>query len=65
MLIPIEKFTLEVMEYIPTQPIEVIIESIGIAPAVPVFFQADDAYWPSEEQLWQQKQEEHNIVPTE
>ena len=53
---PNEKTFLNIRENIPKQPIEVNIESTGIAREDQVFFNTDDVSLPSEEQQWQQKQ---------
>ena len=49
----------------PTQPIEVNIQSTGITQEDPVLFPTEDAELPSGEQLWQPEQEKRNAVHTE
>ena len=65
---PSEKLALKIREDVPTQPIEVKIESTGITQEDQVLFHREDADLMSEEQLWQhkqQKQEKRNAVHTE
>ena len=49
----------------PTQPIEVNIQSTGITQEDHFFFHTKGAELPSEEQLWQRKQEKRNALHTE
>ena len=62
---PNEKIILKTREDVPTQPIEVNIESTGIVREDPVFFQTDDVELPSKEELWQRQREKRNAVHTE
>ena len=53
---PHEKLILKVREDVPTQPIEVNVQSTGITQKYHVVFHTEDAELQSEEQLWQRKQ---------
>ena len=52
---PNEKIILKIREDIPTKPIEVNIESTGIAQEEPVFFNTTDLQQTTEKELWQRK----------
>ena len=62
---PNEKIILKIREDIPTKPIEVNIESTGIAQEEPVFFEPTDQQETTEKELWQRKQEVRNAIPNE
>ena len=62
---PNEKLNLKIREDVPTQPIEVNIQSTGIAEEDKVFFPTEDAELPSEHQPWQRNREKRNAVHTE
>ena len=49
---PNEKIILKIREDIPTKPIEVNIESTGIAQEKPVFFDTTDQQETTEKELW-------------
>ena len=59
---PNEKIILKIREDIPTKPIEVNIESTGIAPEEPVFFDATDQHETTEKELWSRKEEARNAI---
>ena len=52
-----EKISLKFKEYIPTKPIEVNIESIGIALEKLVFFDTTDQQETAEKELWKRKEQ--------
>ena len=60
-----EKFILKVRENIPTKPIEVNIESTGIAQEEPVFFDTTDQQETTERKLWTRKEEARYAVPND
>ena len=61
---PNEKIILKIREDIPTKPIEVNIESTGIAEEEPVFFDITDQQETTEKELWKRKEEARNATPT-
>ena len=62
---PNEKVIPKINEGIPTQPIEVTINSTGIAQKDQAFSYSDHVEMPSGEYLWPQKQKKLNFVRTE
>ena len=62
---PNEKIILKVREDIPTKPIEVNIESTGIAQEESVFFDTTDQQETTEKELWKRKEEARNAIPTD
>ena len=58
-----EKIVLKIREDIPTKPIEVNIESTGIAQEEPVFFDTTDQQETTEKELWKRKEEAQNAIP--
>ena len=62
---PNGKLIIQIREDVPTQPIEVNIQSNGIAREDQFFFHTEGADFPSEEQLWQRKEEKRNVVHRE
>ena len=62
---PNEKIILKIREDIPTKPIEVNIESTGIAREEPVFFDTTDQQETTEKELWKRKEEARKAIPTE
>ena len=54
---------LKIREDIPTQPIEVNIESTGIAQEETVFFDPTDQQETPEKDLWKRKDEARNAIP--
>ena len=62
---PNEKVILKIREDIPTKPIEVNIESTGIAQEEPVFFDPTDQQETTEKELWKRKDEVRNAIPKE
>ena len=65
MVNPNEKFILKIREEVPTQPIEVNIQSTGTTQEDQVFFPTEDAQMPSEKQLRRRKEEKRNAVHKE
>ena len=59
---PNEKIILKIREDIPTKPIEVNIESTGIAQEEPVFFATTDQQEATEKKLWKRKEEARNAI---
>ena len=59
---PNEKIILKIRDDIPTKPIEVNIESTGIAQEEPVFFDPTDQQETTEKQLWQRKEDVRNAT---
>ena len=57
-----EKLFLKITEDIPTKPIEVNIESTGIAQEEPVFFETTDQRETTEKGLWARKAEARNAI---
>ena len=62
---PNEKLPFKIWEDVPTQPIEVNIQSTGLTQEDQVFFHTENAELPYAEQLWQRKQKERNAPHTE
>ena len=62
---PNEKVILKIREDIPTKPIEVNIEYIGIAQEEPVFSDPTDHQETTEKELWKRKEEVRNAIPNE
>ena len=62
---PNEKISLKIREDIPTKPIEVNIESTGIAQEEPVFFDSIDQQETTEKELWIRKEEARNTIPND
>ena len=60
-----EKSILKIREYIPTKPIEVNIESTGIAREETVFFDPTDQLETAEKELWKRKEEARNAIPND
>ena len=63
-MVPNEKIFLKIREDIPTKPIEVNIESTGIAQEEPVFFDPTNQQETTEKELWKRK-EARNAIPTD
>ena len=57
-----EKIIFKIREDIPTKPVEVNIESTGIAPEEPVFFDPTDQQMTTEKELWKRKEEARNAI---
>ena len=62
---PNEKIILKITEDIPTKPIEVNIESTGIAQEETVFFDPTDQLETTEKELWKRKTEARNAIPSD
>ena len=62
---PNEKIILKITEDIPTKPIEVNIESTGIAQEEQVFFDLTDQQETTEKELWTCKEEARNAIPND
>ena len=62
---PKEKTILKITEDIPTKPIEVNIESTGIAQEETVFFYPTDQQETTEKELWKRKEEAQNAIPND
>ena len=62
---PNEKIILKVREDIPTKPIEVNIESTGIAQEEPVFVDTTDQEHTTEKEIWTRMEEERNATPND
>ena len=62
---PNEKLILKTREDIPTKPIEVNIESTGIAQEEQVFFDPTDQQEITEKELWKSKEEVRNAIPSD
>ena len=62
---PNEKAILKTREDTPTKPIEVNIESTGIAQEEPVFLNTTDQPKTTEEELWSRKEEVRNAIPND
>ena len=62
---PNEKIILKIREDIPTKPIDVNIESTGIAQEEPVFFDPTDQQETTEKELWKRKDDVGNAIPKE
>ena len=62
---PNEKLNLKIREVIPTKPIEINIESTGIAQEEPVFFDTTHQQETTEGELWKRKEEARNAIPND
>ena len=62
---PNEKITFKIRKDIPTKPIEVNIESTGIAQKESVFVDTTDQKQATEKQLWKRKEETPNAIPND
>ena len=62
---PNEKIVLKIREDIPTKPIEVNIESTGIARQETVFFDPTDQLQTTEKELWKRREEARNAIPND
>ena len=62
---PNQKLILELREDIPTKPIEVNIESTGIAQEEQVFHDPTDQQETTEKELWTRKEEARNSIPND
>ena len=62
---PNEKIFLKIREDIPTKPIEVNIESTGIAQEEQVFHDLTDQPQTTEKELWTRKEEARNAIPND
>ena len=62
---PNEKIILKIREDIPTTPIEVNIESTGIAQEETVFFDPTNQLETTEKELWKRKEEARNAIPND
>ena len=62
---PSEKIILKIREDIPTEAIEVNIESTGVAEEEPVFFHPTDPQETTEKELWKRKEEARNAIPND
>ena len=62
---PNEKIIFKIREDIPTEPIEVNIESTGIAQEEPVFVDTTDQEQTTEKELWKRKEEARNAIPND
>ena len=62
---PNEKIILKIIEDIPTKPIEVNIESTGIAQEETVFFDPTDQEETKEKELWTHKEEARKAIPND
>ena len=62
---PNKKILLNIREDIPTKPIEVNIESTGIAQQETVFFDPTDQQETTEKELWKRKEEARNAIPSD
>ena len=62
---PNEKIFFKIREDIPTKPIEVNIESTGIAEEETVFFDPTDQQETTEKELWERKEKAQNAMPNE
>ena len=62
---PNEKILLKKRENIPTKPIEVNIESTGIAQEEQVFFDRTHEQETTEKELWKSKEEARNAIPND
>ena len=60
---PNEKKILKIRKDIPTKPIEVNIESTGIAQEETVFFNPTHQQETTEKELWKRKEEAQNAIP--
>ena len=62
---PNERIIFKIRVDIATKPIEVNIESTGIAQAEPLFFDTTDQQETKEKQLWKRKEEARNAIPND
>ena len=62
---PNEKIILKIRKDIPTKPIEVNIESTGIAQEETVYFDPTDQQETTEKELWKLEEEARNAIPTD
>ena len=62
---PNEKKILNIRKDIPTKPVEVNIESTGIAQEEPVFFDTTDQQKTTEKDLWKRKEQVRNATPND
>ena len=62
---PNEKIIFKIREDIPTKPIEVNIESLGIAQKESVCFDTTDQQETTEKEVWKRKEEARNAIPTD
>ena len=62
---PNEKIILKIREDIPTQPIEVNIETTGISQEETVFFDPTNQQETTEKDLWKRKEEARNAIPND
>ena len=62
---PNEKTNIKIKEDSPTEPIEVNLDSSGIAQEEPVFFDPTDQQETTEKELWQLKKEVRNATPND
>ena len=62
---PNEKINLKITEDIPTKPIEVNIESTGIAQEEQFFHDPTDQQGTTEKELWTRKEEARNALPND
>ena len=62
---PNEKIILKIREDIPTKPIEVNIESTGIAQEETVFFDLTHQLETTEKEFWKRKEEARNAIPSD
>ena len=62
---PNERIFLKIKEYIPTKPIEVNLDSTGIAQEEPFFFGTTDQQETTEKELWKRKKEARNAIPND
>ena len=62
---PNEKILLKIREHIPTKPIEVNIESTGIAQEEPVFVDTTDQEQTTEKEIWTRKEKARNAIPND
>ena len=60
---PNEKIISKIREDIPTKPIQVNIESTGIAQEEPVFFDTTDQQETTEKELWTRKEKARKAIP--
>ena len=60
---PTEKILLKIREDIPSETIEVNIESTGIAQEEPAFFDTTDQQETIEKELWNNKEEARKAIP--
>ena len=60
---PNEEIILKIREDIPTESIEVNIQSTGVAPKEPVFIDTTDEQETTEKEFWNRKEEARNAIP--